>query len=374
MSATIPHRYRPASDGWFALCRVDLVLAVDLPAGDPRLDALWSGVSGAASSADLLDELTRGGISATPAFVLVDRSGRSGVRALVRGSAAVGIDGDDIDGRQSSGWAEGAGAADAPVAARLPVSGEAAELPIVHGIVRVSAIATGPVAAAAEAPAAEAPARPLPPVDTTISATTIVELTGEESPASAPAVTEKPVADGSGYDHLFGETMYRSVEDAAVRSAADESADPEDRIDERTVVASDLAAARASRRAARRTAEPATPSAPRLYVDLSTGGREPLDRPLVVGRAPSTERVSDGNIPRLVTMTTPNQDISRTHVQLAVEGGTVVVTDLHSRNGTMVQLPGKPPQQLRAGEPTPVTVGTVVDLGDGATLTVGEET
>jgi hypothetical protein len=60
-------------------------------------------------------------------------------------------------------------------------------------------------------------------------------------------------------------------------------------------------------------------------------------------------------------------------VQVAVEGGTVVVTDLHSRNGTMVQLPGKAPQQLRAGEPTPVTVGTVIDLGDGATLTVGED-
>jgi pSer/pThr/pTyr-binding forkhead associated (FHA) protein len=74
----------------------------------------------------------------------------------------------------------------------------------------------------------------------------------------------------------------------------------------------------------------------------------------------------------LVTMTTPEQDISRSHVRVSVEGGTVVVTDLHSRNGTHIVLPGKPPQKLRAGDPTAVIVGTLIDLGDGAVLTVRE--
>ena len=45
---------------------------------------------------------------------------------------------------------------------------------------------------------------------------------------------------------------------------------------------------------------------------------------------------------------TADQDISRTHARVALEGGTVVVTDLHSRNGTLVALPGKEPQKLRA--------------------------
>jgi len=58
-------------------------------------------------------------------------------------------------------------------------------------------------------------------------------------------------------------------------------------------------------------------------------------------------------------------------VQFAVEGGTVVVTDLHSRNGTTIALPGKPPQLLRQGESTSVLVDTVVDLGGGVTITVG---
>jgi hypothetical protein len=36
----------------------------------------------------------------------------------------------------------------------------------------------------------------------------------------------------------------------------------------------------------------------------------------------------------------------------------------------MIVLPGKSPQKLRAGEPTSVIPGTVVDLGSGVTLTV----
>jgi hypothetical protein len=51
-------------------------------------------------------------------------------------------------------------------------------------------------------------------------------------------------------------------------------------------------------------------------------------------------------------------------VHVALEGDTVVVTDLRSRNGTSVVLPGKSPQLLRADEPTPVIPGTVIDLGE----------
>ena len=84
-------------------------------------------------------------------------------------------------------------------------------------------------------------------------------------------------------------------------------------------------------------------------------------------------KISGGQIPRMLTVGTPDQDISRNHVQVSIEGGTVVVTDLHSRNGTMVELPGKSPQKLRAGEPTSVIVGTVIDLGSGVTLTVEDD-
>ena len=114
------------------------------------------------------------------------------------------------------------------------------------------------------------------------------------------------------------------------------------------------------------------PPAARVFLALSSGTREPLTQPILVGRSPSVSQVSGGQMPRLLTVGTPDQDISRTHVRFVLEGGTVVVTDLHSRNGTLVVLPGKEPQKLRAGEPTSVITGTVVDLGGGATLTVEE--
>lgn len=105
-------------------------------------------------------------------------------------------------------------------------------------------------------------------------------------------------------------------------------------------------------------------------VELSTGGTVELAAPLVLGRAPSMGSEQTGGIqPHHVTLTGAT-DISRNHVLLTVEGGVIVVTDLHSRNGTDVVMPGRGPQRLRAGEPTAVMPGTVVDLGSGVFLTV----
>ncbi|VXB51509.1 FHA domain-containing protein [Pseudoclavibacter sp. 8L] len=105
-------------------------------------------------------------------------------------------------------------------------------------------------------------------------------------------------------------------------------------------------------------------------VELSTGATVDLSGPLVLGRAPSmgAEQIG-GVLPRHVKLTGAT-DISRNHVLLTVEGGVIVVTDLHSRNGTDVVMPGRGPQRLRAGEPTAVMPDTVIDLGSGVFLTV----
>ncbi len=97
-----------------------------------------------------------------------------------------------------------------------------------------------------------------------------------------------------------------------------------------------------------------------------------LDRPLVVGRRPRTPRSTAGEMPRLVTVTSPNQDVSRSHVEVRLEGWHVLVTDLATTNGTVLHRDGQSPQRLHPGEPTLVVDGDVVDLGDGATLTFEE--
>lgn len=109
---------------------------------------------------------------------------------------------------------------------------------------------------------------------------------------------------------------------------------------------------------------------PRLSLELPGGSREPLDGVVLIGRAPSAP--ADAPASRLVRLE-GDGDISRNHARVEVEGGTVVVTDLGSRNGTTVRIPGRPAQKLRDGEPTPVLVGTVIDLGGGLELNVRED-
>ncbi len=111
----------------------------------------------------------------------------------------------------------------------------------------------------------------------------------------------------------------------------------------------------------------ATPGA---QLSLSTGQQVELDRPVLIGRAPESSRFGFGETPRLVTVPSPQQDISRTHVEIKSEGDHVLVTDLRSTNGTVVVLPGSPPRRLHPGESVPVPPGTVIDLGDGVTAVV----
>lgn len=110
---------------------------------------------------------------------------------------------------------------------------------------------------------------------------------------------------------------------------------------------------------------------PVMQLSLSTGQQVELDRPVLIGRAPESSRFGFGETPRLVTVPSPQQDISRTHVEIKIDGDSVLVTDLRSTNGTVVVLPGSPPRRLHPGESVPVPTGTVVDLGDGVTAVVG---
>ncbi|WP_231601916.1 FHA domain-containing protein [Salinibacterium sp. NG253] len=262
----------------------------------------------------------------------------------------------------------------------------------------------------AEASAAVAPVNDASPVsETTIAdrppgVARVADVAQPVAAASEIGRSNDVNNDGQGYDFLFGETVMRDVS-AAANARNDEAEtpaaggsnpagatdligtapqfsepvapvvvdppEPEGDHDGMTIMTSDLVGLRAPRPAAAFD-EVRLPPVSALYLQLSTGAREMLSQPILVGRAPTVSKVSGGSLPRLVTIP-GDKDISRNHVQIVVEGGTVVVTDLHSRNGTHVALPGRQAQRLRAGEPTAVIVGTVIDLGGDVTLTVGEE-
>jgi hypothetical protein len=407
MDAVSPFRYRPAAAaGWLAVASESHLLVVHPQAADAAV-AVFAGLSAdpAGGFQTALDELTRGGLSSTPPFALLEWSGadRSDLRVIVRGSVQAvvmaGNTANTLDGTGVSTWTEQSfqEVTDFDVVvvpAPEEVFGQERWLPLERGIAvvgriasadgaaedapvnaqkpraskRTGAPATGPVPASRKAstPAAE-------PAQAKVSETTMADLpSGLES---GPELHSDARPTDDGYDYLFGETMYRNVAEAAVREPeadAEPAASPRaGDHDGMTIMTGDLKKLRGSRRAATADAPP-PPPAPVLYLELSTGTRESLSGPVLVGRAPTANKVSGGAMPRLVTIP-GDKDISRNHAQFAVEGGTVVVTDLHSRNGTQVIMPGKTPQQLRQGEPTAVIVGTVVDLGGGVTLTVRED-
>jgi hypothetical protein len=100
---------------------------------------------------------------------------------------------------------------------------------------------------------------------------------------------------------------------------------------------------------------------------LSFGDVISLDRGVLMGRNPRTDFAgTDGEErPHVVKLPSADGDISRTHLRVTLDGWQVLVTDLHSTNGTLVTLPGRDPQPLRPGEPLPMQPGTVVTLADG---------
>lgn len=107
-------------------------------------------------------------------------------------------------------------------------------------------------------------------------------------------------------------------------------------------------------------------------VEVSTGESVDLSVPVVVGRFPQAQATASPVAQRLVTVPSPNQDISRSHLEIRLDGWHVLLVDLDTVNGTTLLRAGQPPRRLHPSEPTLVAVGDVVDLGDGVTLSFRE--
>ncbi len=95
---------------------------------------------------------------------------------------------------------------------------------------------------------------------------------------------------------------------------------------------------------------------------LSTGDSVPLDRGVLLGRAPDVGLVAGALRAHAVKLQSPEGDISRSHVEVRLRGWQVLVVDLGSRNGTVVTPPADPPFDLVARQPVEIVPGTAVSL------------
>ncbi|WP_448719514.1 FHA domain-containing protein [Microbacterium natoriense] len=193
----------------------------------------------------------------------------------------------------------------------------------------------------------------------------------------APA-DDSAASDIDEFEQLFGETLHSGTGQPIGQPAAAPAIPPLPGADlgdhdGATISASELAALRQQRASSDETATQVLPVLPAVpgasgRIRISTGQAVELDRTVIIGRRPRATRASGDSMPHLVAVDSPQQDISRSHLEVRPEAGSVVVIDLHTTNGSTLLRPGADPVRLHPGEQTLVLSGDVVDLGDGVTV------
>lgn len=386
--------YLPGS--WYAV--LGERVTVLLPAAEKRRVAgVWEKVEEGAGLDEVLDELLRGGLSSLSGFVLVaEQDGAT--RALFRGNARATFTTPQgpvrIDGTGASSWHEVT--AHHVYGMLVQLDSEVlggADLPIDTGLVRVARLSSPAVPAPTAVPSAPpvpatAPAvhptapAPVPaPVADTYGAPSATEPGLAQSILDQPTLVEQvPAPVAPPVNDLT--VPAGSVPTAVVPVAAPDTDLTSDLIGFDTDSDHDGRTTMNERQAFARPADgiPGQPQAPAVTAQavavllLSTGESIPVDRAVLFGRAPEARRFQVGEEPRLVTVPSPHQEISSTHLEIrpgsGVDHGTAVVTDLGSTNGTVIVQPGLGPEELRAGMAVQLIPGAVIDLGDGITIQV----
>ncbi|MFD4958775.1 FHA domain-containing protein [Microbacterium sp. NPDC058389] len=267
----------------------------------------------------------------------------------------------------------------APVV-EAPTAAPVAAAPVAATPVAVDAVPATRRGAASTSPSPE-PAGNVPGL---IDSSTVQTVAGDETllPEDSELSQSRPetsaagpvggdASSTTGHDPLWGATVVRPVEDVPAAPA------PGDH-DGATISLAQARALRAGREAAA-AAEAPTSTTPPLApprppapgrIRVSTGQVLLLDRTVVIGRRPRSTRVSGTDLPHLVAVDSPQQDISRSHVELRVEGESIVATDLRTTNGTTLLRTAADPMRLHPGEATVVIPGDVLDLGDGITVAI----
>lgn len=324
--------YRPGP--WFGILGTHATVLLP-PSEKDRVASLWELVDTGAGFDEVLDALIAGGLRELPGFVLVSEAAAGSTReagtitkVVVRGAARARFTTTDgevhLEGDEATTWVERS--LSGVVASVLEVAddGEATDLPaelrVDTGLVRVSRVEEQVVA---DGPVPEEKPAPAPP-------------THRATPA-AP-LDEHDTADHDGLTQAGGWTPGPPPPGIPGQEPA-----------------------------------PAV-TRPVARLLVSTGESVEVDRAVVVGRAPESRRFPHDDQPRLVTVPSPQQEISSMHVEIrpgsGADHGSAVVTDLGSTNGTVLVQPGLPAEDLRPGVGVALLPGAVIDLGDGLTISV----
>jgi hypothetical protein len=369
-----------------------------------RVTELWQLVDDGADFEVLLDALIAPGLRSLPGFVLVS-VGDEPTRVVARGEARAtftSAEGDvaELYGASATTWVERSLPGVSSMCLQLGPGGEGADYPIDDGLVRVGRVdqpprvpepvAPAPAAPQAEEPVAMAAAGPVveephvptdqAPAEPVAPAGDDAESAAEAEPEPEPAGPEEPAAlDDTGDQEPwfpFGDQATPAA--AAPPAAAAAPHEPEfDADHDGHTVAGTWDPAKVANHQPGIPGQPQAPSVtavPVARLVFSSGDSVDVDRAILIGRAPEARRFTSTEQPRLVTVPSPNQEISSTHLEVrpgsGADHGSAVVTDMGSTNGTVLALPGLAPEDLQPGIAVQLIPGSVIDLGDGVTIKV----
>ena len=319
---------RFATGDWYAV--VGDHVAVMLPGSErARVAALWELADSGASSDTMLDALLIGGLLQLRSFAFVG-TGDDHTRVIVRGAptATVMTDAGEqvLTAAPGSTWNEQL--LTGVTAARISLEGDAiADHVLTPGLSRISAMELG--GSVGSVPAAAPAAAP------------VLVLVEEPEPEPQPEPCGDPTPEP---DHDGLTTVGPPTEDF-----------------ERPAIPGQEIA-------------PGIISRPVATLVFSTGDVVEVDRTVLVGRDPEAQQFASHDQPQVVTVPSPSQEISSTHLEIrpgaGADHGSAIATDLGSTNGTILVQPGLAPEELKPGIAMSLIHGAVLDLGDGVTIQV----
>jgi hypothetical protein len=372
------------------------VLMTD-PGDDEVVDEIWAVISGArATDAPVTEQVLAivekafGG--EPPGLAIVDLT-NGGSTSMSRGDGHVRISGADrtltLDG--------GADPAALPRTRRL-----------VGGVVSASRATLSPLTQRTALPRAES--APPPPAGALLIdgiPDSILSAVGPDGPPPRPrrraspdgdhdtgSLTDTTEPDPDFVERISAGTHTTIQPAAAERPEADaepgRDADPDDDHDGSTVHRPDLAShlrhgtadtvlavscgsghlTPADSKVCRVCRQPIAPQEPRRMprptlggLRLPTGEVVPLDRGVVLGRKPAPLEAST-DWPHLVHLPSDHTFVSRMHLHIELDGWNGLARDLGSRGGTMLTMPGRNPERMRANEAYVLEPGTSLDLAE----------
>lgn len=382
------------------------------PTEKSRVGEIWAMVDEGAGFDEVLDALISGGLRELPGFVLVsehDGETKVVIRGAARAHFTTGDETVTVEGSSATTWAERS--LTDVTAVRIDVADaldgtDGEDLAIPAGLVRISRTDSPARAAGAPEAAPEPEPEPepvaAPPVE---EATAFYDPLAESDPEEDPDPTPSPEDEPQPLEDLGVETPMdddppTSPQERSLTEEAGWAQPRPEPVAPPAAVSAPPAApvlppmpsvehdghtqagnwnpgefARSQPGIPGQPPAPSVLSAPVARLTFSSGEVVEVDRAVIVGRAPEARRFTSTEQPRLITVPSPNQEISSTHLEIrpgaGADHGSAVVTDLGSTNGTVLVQPGLPPEDLQPGVAVQLIPGAIIDLGDGVTIQVG---